>query len=85
MGLPSKIFVLTDEKGNLGDVSLYPEGERTKEYVLKEELHNWLRTELEALSWYNEKMGHVTGSVGRNETSGKIEECERFIKKLNSL
>lgn len=55
------------------------------EYIRKDTFLKWLETEIKYLAWYKEKMGHVTGSVGNNETSGKIEECQKFIDKINSL
>lgn len=51
----------------------------------QKDLLEWARKELVTLSFYYEKMGHVTGSVGRNDTFGMMEECKKFIKHIESL
>ena len=43
MNAPDKIYILCTDNGDLGDASLYPEGERSKEYIRKDALLEWAR------------------------------------------
>jgi hypothetical protein len=55
------------------------------EYIRKDALLEWLQKEYETISWYNEKMQHVTGCVGNTDSSGKAEAYKKVIDKLNSM
>lgn len=55
------------------------------EYIRKDALLEWLRNEYETISWYYEKMQHVTGSVGDNSSYGKVEAYKKVIDKIESL
>ena len=39
----------------------------------------------ETISWYYKKMQHVTGSVGNNNTAGKLDAYKQLIEKIESL
>lgn len=70
----------------LGSVRyLRREGFKEGYEAAQKDLLEWARKELETLSLYYEKMGHVTGSIGRNDTFGKIEECKKLIQYIESL
>lgn len=43
MKAPDKIYILCTDNGDLGDASLYPEGERSKEYIRKDALLEWAK------------------------------------------
>ena len=55
------------------------------EYIRKDALLEWLRNEYETISWYYEKMQHVTGSIGDNSSYGKVEAYKKVIDKIESL
>lgn len=55
------------------------------EYIRKDVLIEWLRKEYKTVSWYDEKMRHVTGCVGDTSASGKAEAYQSVINKLNSM
>lgn len=55
------------------------------EYIHKDVLIEWLRKKYETVSWYDEKMRHVTGCVGDTSSSGKAEAYQSVINKLNSM
>ena len=55
------------------------------EYVRKNALLDWLKKECEIISWYYKKMQHVTGSVGNNDTAGKLDAYKKVIDKIESL
>lgn len=54
-------------------------------YIHKDTLIEWLRKEYETVSWYDEKMRHVTGCVGDTSSSGKAQAYQAVIDKLNSM
>ncbi len=58
---------------------------RNEEYISKDALIEWLRKEYETISWYDEKMRHVTGCVGDTSSSGKAQAYQAVIDKLNSM
>ncbi|MBR2265483.1 MAG: hypothetical protein IJ882_02230 [Paludibacteraceae bacterium] len=71
--IPDKIYILCCDNGDLGDASLYPEGERSKEYIRKEAI----------LDWANGKMtieGATEGIVGGYDLALKD-----LIKHIESL
>ena len=41
--MPDKIYILCSGNGDLGDASLYPEGERSKEYVRTDAILQWVK------------------------------------------
>ena len=53
MPAPNKIFILCNDNGDLGDVSLYPESERSKEYIRKD-LYDKLKEKYDTLKSYTE-------------------------------
>ena len=55
------------------------------EYIRKDALLEWLLNEYKTISWYHEKMQHVTGCVGNTDSSGKAEAYKKVIDKLISL
>ena len=55
------------------------------EYISKDTLIEWLQKEYETVSWYDEKMRHVTGCVGDTSSSGKAQAYQAVIDKLNSM
>ena len=55
------------------------------EYLRKDALLEWLQKEYETISWYHEKMKHVTGCIGDTDSSGKAEAYKKVIDKLISL
>ena len=55
------------------------------EYISKDALIEWLRKEYETVSWYDEKMRHVTRCVGDTSSSGKAQAYQSVIDKLNSM
>ena len=54
-------------------------------YIRKDALIEWLRKEYETVSWYDEKMRHVTRCVGDTSSSGKAQAYQSVIDKLNSM
>ena len=54
-------------------------------YIRKNALIEWLQKEYETVSWYDEKMRHVTGCVGDTSSSGKAQAYQAVIDKLNSM
>lgn len=56
-----------------------------EKYIRKDALLEWLGEKLKTARWYYEKMKHVTGSIGENNTWGKIEAYQEIINKINSL
>ena len=72
---PSELTVLLAEKRHDYGVA----------YIRKDALVEWLKKEYETISWYYEKMKHVTGSVGDNSCSGKAEAYRKVIEKIESL
>ena len=63
----------------------YPADTQEFEYIRKDVLLEWLRKEYETMSWYYEKMKHVTGCIGDTGSSGKAEAYEKVINKIKSL
>lgn len=55
------------------------------EYIRKDALLEWLKKEYETISWYYEKMKHVTRCIGDNSYSGKAEAYKKVIEKIESL
>ena len=55
------------------------------EYIRKDALIEWLRKEYETVSWYDEKMRHITGCIGDTSSSGKAQAYQSVIDKLNSM
>ena len=55
------------------------------EYIRKDALMEWMNEKLKTARWYYEKMKHVTGSIGENDTWGKIEAYQEIINEINSL
>ena len=85
---PDKIYVaeslIKTPYGNEWSPTPYISRENT-EYIRKDALLEWLRKEYETISWYHEKMQHVTGCVGNTDSSGKAEAYKKVIDKLISL
>lgn len=85
--IPDKIYTFQDD----GDRYWYkPEEWETPpltrvEYIRKDALLEWLKNEYETISWYYEKMKHVTGSIGDTSSSGKAEAYKKVIEKIESL
>ena len=63
----------------------YPADTPEFEYILKDALLEWLKKEYETISWYHEKMKHVTGCIGDTDSSGKAEAYKEVIEKIESL
>lgn len=95
MKAPDKIYIpyypnydgidthLSDDWFDSRDIDQYVEG--WKEYIHKDALIEWLQKEYKIVSWYDEKMRHVTGCVGDTSSSGKAEAYQSVINKLNSM
>lgn len=94
MKAPDKIY-LSVEKGEDWTYAMWttksPEEQKFselddhEEYIRKDVLIEWLRKEYKTVSWYDEKMRHVTGCVGDTSASGKAEAYQSVINKLNSM
>ena len=89
MKAPDKIFrtttYLDNDKGKVVWKETPVNGAENIEYILKNALLEWLRKEYETISWYHEKMKHVTVCVGDNSSSGKAEAYKKVIDKIESL
>lgn len=88
MNAPDKIYILCTDNGDLGDASLYPEGERSKEYIRKEALLELTEKELERL--YElipdaHKVEDETATLMEMRYLGQYMQMESIIDKLNSL
>ena len=84
MTVPDKIYI--EQKAVMYDmVNTEPCKPDDYEYIRKDALIEWLRKEYETVSWYDEKMRHVTGSVGDTSSSGKAQAYQAVIDKLNSM
>ena len=83
--LPTKIYftILDMGSGYVYTPSLDDNG--GTEYIRKDALIEWLRKEYETVSWYDEKMRHVTRCVGDTSSSGKAQAYKSVIDKLNSM
>ena len=80
---PDKIY--TDNRGVYAELPVFSQTDANVEYIRKNALLEWLRKEYETISWYHEKMKHVTGRVGDNSSSGKAEAHKKAIDKIESL
>lgn len=87
MKAPDKIYIgLTNsEFGGVVYDTVSATFPNAKEYIRKDALIEWLRKEYETVSWYDEKMRHVTGCVGDTSSSGKAQAYQSVINKLNSM
>ena len=90
MDAPDKIYVKEFDEGISQMWSSIKAADWTTaiaqhEYIRKDALLEWLRKEYETISWYYEKMQHVTGSIGDNSSSGKMEAYKKVIDKIESL
>lgn len=83
MKAPDKIY--TDSRGVYAELPIFSQADANVEYIRKDTLMEWLRKEYETVSWYDEKMRHVTGCVGDTSSSGKAEAYQSVIDKLNSM
>ena len=84
MKAPDKIYV--EQKAIMYDlVNTEPCKPDDLVYISKDALLEWLQKEYETVSWYDEKMRHVTGCVGDTSSSGKAEAYQSVIDKLNSM
>lgn len=82
---PDKIYIhRTIHLGLLSAAEIDITGQDAQ-YIRKDALLEWLRKEYETISWYHEKMQHVTGCVGNTDSSGKAEAYKKVIDKLISL
>ena len=83
MNTPDKIYIQPNAHDG------WFEGEKPsdifEEYIRKDVLMEWLRKEYETISWYHEKMKHVTGCIGDTDSSGKAEAYKEVIEKIESL
>lgn len=85
MGVPDKICVAPYQIFDY-DLEIQEVGHNgAEEYIRKDTLIEWLRKEYETVSWYDEKMRHVTGCVGDTSSSGKAQAYQAVIDKLNSM
>ena len=83
--IPDKIYIhRTIHLGLLSASEIDITGQ-DEQYIHKNALLEWLRKEYETISWYHEKMKHVTGHVGDTDSSGKAEVYKKVIDKLNSM
>lgn len=86
---PDKIYTCYNieegEKRQLWSTVLLSDVEQVGEYIRKDALLEWLRNEYKTISWYYEKMKHVTGCIGDNSSSGKAEAYKKVIDKIESL
>lgn len=87
MKAPDKIYVARyNGEAFSHSWTIEPLGDTTAtEYIRKDTLIEWLRKEYETVSWYDEKMRHVTGCVGDTSSSGKAQAYQAVIDKLNSM
>lgn len=83
MKAPDKIYI--DNRGVYAELPIFSQADANVEYIRKDALIEWLRKEYETVSWYDEKMRHVTGCVGDTSSSGKAQAYKSVIDKLNSM
>ena len=83
MKAPDKIY--TDNRGAYAELPIFSQANANVEYIRKDALIEWLQKEYETVSWYDEKMRHVTGCVGDTSFFGKAEAYQAVIDKLNSI
>ena len=83
MKAPDKIY--TDNRGVYAELPIFSQADANVEYIRKDTLIEWLRKEYETVSWYDEKMRHVTGCVGDTSSSGKAQAYQAVIDKLNLM
>jgi len=87
MKAPDKIYIQTHKGETISSkwtTIPFRDFENT-EYIRKDALIEWLRKKYETVSWYDEKMRHVTRCVGDTSSSGKAQAYQSVIDKLNSM
>ena len=88
MNAPDKIFILNHKDYSdrrILNAFTEKDNDTDIEYISKDALLEWLQKEYDTISWYHEKMQHVTGCIGDTDSSGKAEAYKEVIEKINAM